>query len=385
MAEETSTTVPPAAEPPKANPLAKPAATSASPIGPTIKKPVIGGGLKPGLKLPPKPASPLKTVAAASPLKPGLKMPAAPALKSGLKLPTKPVIRKPGSGLTPVRPHLPGAAASAPAPAAAAPAPAPAPAAAPAPAPAPAAPAAAPAAAAKPADALDTLKAVTKNLKSLTSPIPQQAILRKTGIIADPSQSLTEAQKQAAKSKTSRISLADAVGAAPVKNDGAPMKTIRIKRPVDLPLDGPGSASAKKATARIVAPPSVASEEPAAPAASAEVSATQRKTLKITRPGGGTVRPAGRFGVKKPGAPAAPAAAPAPAESAAVADIPDIPDIPAMPTNVPAFAAPSASGDTVPDVPPAVATLGVVAQLAACIVMGALAWFLYQDSTISLF
>ena len=370
MAEETSTTVPPAAEPPKANPLAKPAATSASPIGPAIKKPVIGGGLKPGLKLPPKPASPLKTVASSSPLKPGLKMPAAPALKSGLKLPTKPVIRKPGSGLTPVKPHLPGAAvASAPA----TPAPAPA---APAPAPAPAS-----AVAAKPANALDTLKTVTKNLKSLTSPIPQQAILHKTGIIADSSQSLTEAQKQAAKSKTSRISLADAVGAAPVKNDGAPMKTIRIKRPVDLPLDGPGAATAKKATAKIVAPPSVAAEAPAA--APAEVSATQRKTLKISRPGGGAVRPAGRFGIKKPGAPAAPA--PAPAESAAVADIPDIPDIPAMPTNVPAFAAPSASGDTVPDVPPAVTTLSVVAQLAACIAISALVWFLYQDCSIQLF
>ena len=420
MSEETSTAMPSVDEPPKANPLAKPAAASGAPLGPAVKKPVIGGasqgalkpglklppkpGLAGGLKLPPKPASPLKTVSTASPLKPGLKMPAAPALKSGLKLPTKPVIRKPGSGLTPVKPQVPSASV----PKGDAVSASPVSAVAPTPAEEPVSAAAAPAETVKPApvgpaakvekpvaaagDALSTLKTITKNLKSLTSPIPQQAILRKTGIIADQSQALTDAQKQAAKSKTSRISLADAVGAAPVKNDGAPMKTIRIKRPVDLPLGGPGSLapSAKKATAKIVEPPpSVVNAEPSAPQAGAEVSATQRKTLKISRPSGGTMRPAGRFGVKKPALSAAPAVNEASdqpgAEVAHVADIADIPDMPAMPVNVSAFASSGSSNDTVADVPAAVATLGLVAQLAACVAMGALVWFLYQDSIVRLF
>ena len=47
--------------------------------------------------------------------------------------------------------------------------------------------------------ALEQLKTVTQKLKGVTQEIPQQAILRKTGIIAD--QDLTEAQKQASKSR----------------------------------------------------------------------------------------------------------------------------------------------------------------------------------------
>jgi len=62
-------------------------------VGGAIRKPVIGGGLRPGLKLPPKPAG----------LKPGLKLPPKPAgLKPGLKLPPKPpalkLPPKPGAG-----------------------------------------------------------------------------------------------------------------------------------------------------------------------------------------------------------------------------------------------------------------------------------------------
>jgi hypothetical protein len=234
-------------------------------------------------------------------------------------------------------------------------------------------------------DALSTLKSITKSLKSTTAQIPQQAILHKTGIIAAPAAAeLTDAQKQAAKSKTSRISLSEAVGAAPVKNDGAPMKTIRIKRPVDLPTGAPSAPVA--ATAKIVAPPPAAGEAAPAAAPAADVTATQRKTLKIARPGGGAVRPAGKFGIKKPGAPAAPAAAAAPAApaDAGVADIPDIPDMPAV-ANIPAFPPAAAAADTVSDVPAFVATLGVIVQVAACVAIGALAWFLYQDNLIPLF
>ncbi len=63
-------------------------------VKPLIRKPVIGGGLKPGLKLPPKPATGLK---------PGLKLPPKPAgLKPGIKLPPKTTFQlKPGLKLPP--------------------------------------------------------------------------------------------------------------------------------------------------------------------------------------------------------------------------------------------------------------------------------------------
>ena len=417
MAEETSNGPASAAEPPKANPLASPALKPAGTlqVKPVIRKPTIGGGaLKPGLKLPPKPAgaTPLKTVTTSSPLKAGLKMPATPTLKAGLKLPTKPVIRKPGSGVAPapLKPAAPTptAAAPAPAPAPAAPAPVAAPVAAPmvakpvaAPvvakpvaAPAVAKPVAAPAVAkpisAEPASSsLTALKAVTQNLKSVTTAVPQQAILHKTGIIADPTKDMTEAQKQAAKSKTARISLSEAVGVAPVKNENAPMKTIRIKRPADIPSNGPAAVAKTVVAAPVAAPVAAApaAAAPAAPAAKpADVSVTQRKTLKITRPSEGVVRPAGKFGIKKPAAPAAaaPAKPAAPGAAPAAGDVADIPDIPDIPS-VAALPPVGAADDTVADVPAIVGVIGVIAQAAACVVIGALAWFLYQDAQVPLF
>ena len=70
-------------------------------------------------------------------------------------------------------------------------------------------------------------------LKSTTSPISAQAALRKTGIVAEGI--LTPAQAQAAKTKTSRISLESAIGVAPATKSAAPMKTIRLRRPTDIP------------------------------------------------------------------------------------------------------------------------------------------------------
>ena len=399
MAEETSNGPASAAEPPKANPLASPALKPAGTLQmkPVIRKPTIGGGaLKPGLKLPPKPAgaTPLKTVTTSSPLKAGLKMPATPTLKAGLKLPTKPVIRKPGSGVAPVplKPAAPTptAAAPAPAPAPAAPAPVAAPVAAPMVAKPVAAPAVAKPISAEPASSsLTALKAVTQNLKSVTTAVPQQAILHKTGIIADPTKDMTEAQKQAAKSKTARISLSEAVGVAPVKNENAPMKTIRIKRPADISSNGPAAAAKTVVAAPVAAPVAAApaAAATAAPAAKpADVSVTQRKTLKITRPSEGVVRPAGKFGIKKPAAPAAaaPAKPAAPGAAPAAGDVADIPDIPDIPS-VAALPPVGAADDTVADVPAIVGVIGVIAQAAACVVIGALAWFLYQDAQVPLF
>lgn len=212
------------------------------------------------------------------------------------------------------------------------------------------------ASAAKP---MEQLKSVTQKLKGITQEIPQQAILRKTGIIDDGA--VSEAQKQAAKSKTARISLNDAIGAAPVKNDAAPMKTIRIKRPVDLPSSAPSAA----------APSAVAPAE-----GESEADITQRKTLKVARPGS-AVRPTGKFGIKRPAAAAAPAVPTSTAEGA-VSDIADIPDV------APIAPVPAAK-DIASDGPAWLGVLSTVVQVAACVAMGALAWFLFQNTQVAYF
>jgi hypothetical protein len=228
---------------------------------------------------------------------------------------------------------------------------------------------------------MEALKSVTQKLKGITQSIPQQAILHKTGIIAD--SAVSETQKEAAKHKTARISLADAIGAAPLKNENAPMKSIRIKRPIDIP--GATKAASKPETAPVeaadAAPVEAASSEPSS-------SVTQRKTLKIARPATGAVRPS-KFGVKRPSAataaPVAPSAS-AESDSAAapageVADIPEIADIPPMPTVAAIPVAASASNDG----PAWLCALSAIVQLAACIAIGALAWYLFQDTQISTF
>jgi len=239
--------------------------------------------------------------------------------------------------------------------------------------------AAAPAAEQQPG-ALEQLKTVTQKLKGVTQEIPQQAILRKTGIIAD--QDLSEAQKQASKSRTARISLSDALGVAPVQNEAAPIKTIRIKRP-DAIAKPPTAAPSPAAPAA----PAPAAEAPAEPSSSAAATITQRKTLKIARPG--AVRPSGKFGIKKPGAtapaaPAAPAANGAPAEGGDVADIPDIPDMPANAAPAAPAAAP-VPANAVPSLSKGATITGIIFQLAACVVIGALAYFLYLDAKLPLF
>ncbi len=315
MAEENLSPIS-APQPPAVNPLGAATAAHASTLKlkPVIRKPTIGGGLKPGLKLPTQ-----------------------TGLKPGLKLPTQTALRRPTLGAAPAA-----------APASAAPA-------APAPAAAPAAPA--------PADSMEQLKSVTQKLKGITQQIPAQAILHKTGIIAD--QGLTEAQKQASKSRTARISLSDAIGAAPVQNEAMPMKTIRIKRPVDLK---PANAAPAPAEPEAAAP--AAAE--AAPAPAAET-LTQRKTLKISRPTAGAVRPTGKFGVKKPGA----TAAAKPAEGGEVADIADIPDLPA-PAAPAAMVAASASNE-ISDVPVGLAIFDLLLQIAACAGICFLSYLLYTD------
>ena len=283
--------------------------------------------------------------------------PASPiATSQGATLKLKPVIRKPTIGGAGARPAIKpvGVKPQAPEPSAGL-----------------AAPAAGPAApATEGGGAMEQLKTVTQKLKGVTQQIPQQAILRKTGIIAD--QDLSEAQKQAAKSRTARISLSDALGVAPVHNESAPMKTIRIKRPDSMAKPAPSAAPAGAA-----ANESTAEEPEAAPTAAASPTITQRKTLKISRPG--SVRPSGKFGVKKPGAPA-PAA-----EGGEVADVPEVADIPDMPVEQPKFSPATVPSDAVPDVSKGVNIASIIVQIAACAAIGFLGYCLYQDMQLPLF
>ena len=288
-------------EPPPANPIARPRASTLK-LKPVIRKPTIGAT--------------------------GITK---PAVRPGLKLPTQAPAAKSEPAATPAEQPQGGA--------------------------------------------MEQLKSVTQKLKGVTQEIPQQAILRKTGIIAD--QDLTEAQKQASKSRTARISLSDALGVAPVQNEAAPIKTIRIKRPDAIAKPSTSAPTVAASEAEPVA------EKPAESAAAApSPTLTQRKTLKIARPG--AVRPAGKFGIKKTGATttAAPAAA-APAEGDAVADIPDIPDMPATAPTVPAAAPMPANA--VPSLSKGATITGIIFQIAACVVVGALAYFLYLDTQLPLF
>ncbi|MBQ0032146.1 MAG: hypothetical protein KBT68_05015 [bacterium] len=383
MAEEVEMIPVAGAEPPKADPLAKPVTDKPATISlaPVVRKPVVGAApsaaLKPGLKLPPKPAT------ATGAFKPGLKLPTQTALKPGLKLPPKPVIRKPGATVAAAPLPKPITSVAAKPTAASVPA-------------KPAAPVSVDAqgigklptvsaatvarGGVTPVDLpkpMEALKSVTQKLKGVTQEIPQQAVLHKTGIISDGG--MSESQKEAAKHKTARISLSDAMGVAPVKDEAAPMKTIRIKRPISIPTPTPTAALSPQpkaaAPAASVAGADAKSPDSAAPDAPAST-ATQRKTLKITRPGGTAVRPSGKFGIKRPTSTAAatPAAADAAAPAdGAVADIADIPNIPDMP-------APAAAAPALQEGPAWLWTLSAVVQAAACVVIGALAWFLYQNS-----
>lgn len=207
-----------------------------------------------------------------------------------------------------------------------------------------------------PAVAPATAKKATQNLKSVTGPIPAQATLKKTGIIAEGI--ITPQQQQAAKSKTSRISLESAIGVAPAKEGPAPLKTIRLRRPTDLkPTPMTLTPRAEETPAEAPTMPTAAPEPTAD-----EASVTQKRTLRLPRSSG--------IGIKPPtlglGSPA----------GADVSDMGgDVPDLGA----VPAFdaAAPRAEGLGVPKW---VAALSLVASLAALLVMGCLLFNLVEEA-----
>ena len=211
-------------------------------------------------------------------------------------------------------------------------------------------------------------KKATQNLKSVTGPIPAQATLRKTGIIAEGI--ITPAQQQAAKSKTSRISLESAIGVAPAKEGPAPLKTIRLRRPTDLK---PPTASAEPAQ------PAPAPLPAAAPAEGAEASETQKKTLKLQRPG--FKRPT-VSGLRRPGETAtAPTAATGETPpSGDVADLSTVADIPDIKPLSPVEAAGEDDSGKVSGAPVWLNVMTCLTGLAALVVLGFCTWTLFREA-----
>ena len=125
---------------------------------------------------------------------------------------------------------------------------------------------------------------------SAISPLqPQQPPIPGSNPLPEGPKPPSGAQVQAAKSKTSRISLDSAIGVAPVGSEKDGPKTIRLKRPSDLatPTAAPtvvqkAAAASVRQTSRI--PDSALPTTTSVPPDQASV--TQKKTLKIKRPGG---------------------------------------------------------------------------------------------------
>ena len=103
---------------------------------------------------------------------------------------------------------------------------------------------------------------------------------------------------------------------------------------------------------------------------------TQRKTLKISRPG--AVRPAGKFGAKKPEAAEG-------GDVPEVADVADIPEVADMPAAQPKFTPAAVPADAVADVSKGTNIASIIVQLAACAAVGVLGYFLFENMQLPLY
>lgn len=173
----------------------------------------------------------------------------------------------------------------------------------------------------------------------------------------------SNAQVQASKSKTSRISLDSAIGVAPMApmgGDKGEPKTIRLKRPSDLSAPAPVVPAPKSSTTPIRQTSRI--PDSALPNAEAGDSAgvTQKKTLKIKRPGGSHEEH--------------PVSAGAEADASAAAGGEAFPEGVHMTPVTPLDALPPKEESSV------FTTLSVVATVAALIVLSALTWCLMAQS-----
>ena len=217
-------------------------------------------------------------------------------------------------------------------------------------------------------------KKATQGLAAVSDQMPAQAVLRKTGIIAEGI--ITPAQQQAAKSKTSRISLESAIGVAPAKESPAPLKTIRLRRPTDLKHPAQQAATPSLTQAEtVVKDPATSAPDAETSAGETDAGTTQKKTLKLHRPSGlGVKRPT--LGVKKPDE-ATGAGTPATGDvpELAASEVADIPDLkPLAPMDIS-----SAPSKTSAGVPGWVAALSLVTTIAAMAVLGVVVYYLYME------
>ena len=274
---------------------------------------------------------------------------------------------------------------------------------------------------------IEHLKTVTQKLKASTQEVPAQAILRKTGIVsdiapeargmteaqrlaamnrttrirfeakspaaADPSKTgrvegaaatgagITEAQRMASLNRTSRIELSSAIGAAPAATT-APIKTIRIKRPENLP------SSASRPAAAVLEPvagsvPDVPELPPDMPPPASPAGASPRKTLKISKPQPGGIRPTGKFALKK--RPVTPPQASAPAANETQAEgettLTEVAELPAVETQ----AAPAVPPNRIVEVSKGLQGWSMTLQFAASVAMGVLVYFLYLKTQLPLY
>lgn len=205
----------------------------------------------------------------------------------------KPTLRKPGeAAATPAVPPPPAVPAATPAPS-------------------PAAAASAPQGIAIPREQAAKKMTARISLASATGQIPSVAVPPPTDDVKTiklkpptATQSVSQQESaaiaaQAAKSKTSRISLESALSAQPElpSASGAAPKTIRLKRPTEMG-NAPAKPTLKPPTTHIQLPqpphqtgqipPAAAATPPAAPEQEApDNSPTRKKTIKVKRPGAG--------------------------------------------------------------------------------------------------
>ena len=142
------------------------------------------------------------------------------------------------------------------------------------------------------------------------------------------------------------------------------MKTIRLRRPTDLKPAGPKPLVPQSPEQ---APADAAPAADPVAADSAADAVTQKKTLKLHRPG---------IGIKRPTIGGAPASAPAATGGGDVADLP-VSDLPPVGNFAPL--APAGGSGQSAGVPGWVAALSLITSIAALAAIGFLMWHLWQE------
>ena len=257
---------------------------------------------------------------------------------------------------------------------------------------------------------IEQLKSVTQKLKAATQHLPAQAILHKTGIVSESSpqiagmteaqrlasmnrtaridlgahreasdprktgvvdssaasgqEGMTEAQRLASMNRTSRIELSSAIGASPSVS-AVPVKTIRIKSPQTPAQDVPDIPDIPDLP---VMPPQSSS----------------KKTLKLTRPQAGFGKTTGKLSIKKLSAARTTVIDAPSASETNPSQSDDVPDLAATDA-APTIAMPAVPPGRIVEVSKGLQGWSMTLQLASCVAMGVLVYFLYLKSQLPLY